>query len=289
MSEALDTSEIRSGAPARGLSPMTPTVVRVRRYRRETEDTFTLAIDMPAGCSFAPGQFHMLYVFGVGEIPISIGGGSAERRELIVTIRAVGSVTTAMSRLRDGSALGLRGPFGSSWPLEAAEGTDVVLVAGGMGLVPLRPVVQQILKHRRRYGRVTLLYGARTPRDMLFFKELEKWRGRFDCQVQVTVDQADLSWHGHVGVVTTLFNQVELDPSRTIGMICGPEVMMRFTLREFGRRGVPDDRLYLSMERNMQCAVGLCGHCQFGPSFVCMDGPVFRFDRIKTFFNVREA
>jgi len=289
MTEALNSSSVCSSTTAVGRSPMRPTVVRVRRFRRETTDTFTLTIDLPAGCSFAPGQFHMLYVFGVGEIPISIGGGSFERRELIATIRAVGAVTTAMSKLRDGAALGLRGPFGSCWPLAAAEGSDVVLVAGGMGLVPLRPVVKHILKHRQRYGRIVLLYGARTARDLLFAKELEKWRRRFDFQVLVTVDQADLGWHGHVGVVTTLFNQAEFDPSQTIGMICGPEVMMRFTLREFEKRGVADDRNYVSMERNMQCAVGFCGHCQFGPSFVCMDGPVFRFDRIKAFFTVREA
>lgn len=270
-------------------SLLCPTAVRVRRFRRETHDTFTLAIELPSGNCIAPGQFNMLYVFGVGEIPISIGGGSVERRELIVTIRAVGSVTTAMSKLRAGDTLGLRGPFGSCWPLAAAEGIDVVLVAGGMGLVPLRPVVNHVLKHRDRYGRVGLLYGARTPRDILFPKELEQWRSRFDLQVLVTVDRADMDWHGHVGVVTTLFHQAEIDPQRTVGMICGPEVMMRFALREFEKRGVADDRVFVSMERNMQCAVGFCGHCQFGPNFVCMDGPVFRFDRIKTFFAVREA
>ena len=289
MIAASNPTIVCSSARTADLSPMRPTVVRVRKFRRDTKDTFTLTIDMPAGCTFAPGQFHMLYVFGVGEIPISVGGGSFERGELIVTIRAIGAVTTAMSRLRAGEALGLRGPFGSSWPLAAAEGNGVVLVAGGMGLVPLRPVVKHILKHRRRYGRVALLYGARTPRDMLFAKELEKWRSRSDFQVLVTVDQADPNWHGHVGVVTTLFNQAEFDPSQTVAMICGPEVMMRFTLREFEKRGVADDRIHVSMERNMQCAIGFCGHCQFGPSFVCMDGPVFRFDRIKGFFVVREA
>jgi NAD(P)H-flavin reductase len=275
---------------------MVPTVVRVRKYRRETHDTFTLTLELPTTHrspltthGFQPGQFHMLYVFGVGEIPISIGGGSCEHRELIVTIRAVGAVTNAMSKLRAGDSLGLRGPFGSCWPLAAAEGNNVVLVAGGMGLVPLRPVANHIQKHRRRYGRVVLLYGARSPRDMLFPKELERWRSRFDFQVLVTVDQADQSWQGHVGVVTTLFDQAQFNSSKTVGMICGPEVMMRFTLREFENRGVADDRVYVSMERNMQCAIGFCGHCQFGPSFVCMDGPVFQFDRIKAFFNVREA
>ena len=289
MTGALKSSGVCANTTTAGPSPMSPTAVRVRRFRRETLDTFTLTIDLPAGRSFAPGQFHMLYVFGVGEIPISIGGGSANRRRLIVTIRAVGAVTTAMSKLRAGDAIGIRGPFGSSWPLAAAEGSDVVLVAGGMGLVPMRPVVNYILKHRRRYGRVALLYGARSPRDMLFPREFEKWRSRTDFQVLVTVDQADLSWHGHVGVVTTLFDQAEFDPAQTDAMICGPEVMMRFALREIDKRGVAGDRVYVSMERNMQCAIGVCGHCQFGPSFVCMDGPVFRYDRIKAFFAVREA
>jgi len=165
----------------------------------------------------------------------------------------------------------------------------VVIVAGGMGLVPLRPVVNHVLKHRKRFGRVALLYGARTPRDILFKKEVEKWRGKFDMQVLVTVDQSDASWHGNVGVVTTLLSNAEFDAARTSGIVCGPEVMMRFAVRELENRGISDDRVFLSMERNMQCAIGFCGHCQFGPRFVCVDGPVFRFDRIRNFFNVREA
>lgn len=272
-----------------GASPMAPRVVHVRKCRRETSDTFTLTMELPPGGSFAPGQFYMLYAFGIGEIPISIGGGSPARNELVVTIRAVGAVSAAIAKLRVGDALGLRGPFGRGWPLAIAEGNDVVLVAGGIGLAPLRPVVRHMLKHRRRYGRVALLYGARAPRDILFANDLESWRSRPGVQCLITVDQADRNWPGHVGVVTTLFHQAEFDPSRTIGMVCGPEVMMRFTVGELAKRGVADDRLYLSMERNMQCAIGFCGHCQFGPSFVCMDGPVFRFDRIKAFFVVREA
>jgi NAD(P)H-flavin reductase len=231
----------------------------------------------------------MLYVFGVGEVPISVSGDAAWPDMLVHTIRAVGSVTNALAKLRRGDAIGIRGPFGSSWPTDAAEGHDVVIVTGGIGLAPLRPAIYHLLKHRKKFGRVCLLYGARTPADLLYFKELEKWRGRFDSQVLVTVDQADASWHGHVGVVTTLFSQAEFDPAKTIGLMCGPEVMMRFTLREFEKRGVPDDRLYVSLERNMQCAIGFCGRCQFGPSFVCMNGPVFRYNQIKNFFAVREA
>jgi NAD(P)H-flavin reductase len=286
---AFSPTEQRDAARSVDASPMHPTVVRVRTYRRETHDVFTLVIELPEGHQFSPGQFHMMYVFGVGEIPISVSGGSAARRELVATVRAVGSVTRAMSRLRAGDSLGLRGPFGSSWPLADAERHDVLIVAGGMGMVPLRPVVNHVVKYRSRFGRVALLYGARSPRDILFSKEVEKWRGRFNLQALVTVDSADAGWHGHVGVVTTLFHLAEFDPHRTVVMTCGPEVMMRFALREIEQRGIADDRVYVSMERNMQCAVGFCGHCQFGPSFVCMDGPVFRFDRIKPCVVVREA
>lgn len=276
-------------------APMVPAVVRVRSRVRETHDTFTLALDSPIaggssnGYTFRPGQFNMLYVFGVGEVPISVSGDAAHSETLVHTIRAVGSVTNALAKLRRGDAIGIRGPFGSSWPMQAAEGRDVVIVTGGIGLAPLRPAIYQLLKHREKFGRICLLYGARTPADLLYSKELEKWRGQFDSQVLVTVDHADVSWGEHVGVVTTLFPQADFDPAKTIGLMCGPEVMMRFTLREFEKRGVPEDRLYVSLERNMQCAIGFCGHCQFGPNFVCMNGPVFRYDQIKNFFTVREA
>ena len=278
-----------------GASPMLPTVVRVRRFQRETHDTFTLTLDPAANgdsspiFSFRPGQFNMLYVFGVGEVPVSISGDAARPDALVHTIRAVGSVTNALAKIRKGDAVGVRGPFGSSWPVDAAEGHDVLIVTGGIGLAPLRPAIHHLLKHRKKYGRVCLLYGARTSADLLYASELEKWRGRLDVQVLITVDQADASWRGHVGVVTTLFPRADFDPAKTIGLMCGPEVMMRFTLREFDNRGVPDNRLYLSLERNMQCAIGFCGHCQFGPQFVCMNGPVFRYDQIKNFFAVREA
>jgi len=281
---------------------MLPTVVRVQGFRTETHDTFTLALDPPTvgrianpshiegtPYSFLPGQFNMLYGFGVGEVPISLSGDPAESGSLSHTIRAVGSVTRGLAKLRPGDAIGIRGPFGSGWPVQAARGGDVVLVSGGIGLPPLRPVLYHLLRHRDEYGRVVLLYGARTPADLLYREELQAWRSRGDFQVLLTVDSADTSWRESIGLVTALFTRAEFDPKRTVGMMCGPEIMMRFTVREFEKRGVAADRLYVSLERNMQCAVGFCGHCQFGPSFVCMDGPVFRYDRIKTFFDVREA
>jgi NAD(P)H-flavin reductase len=272
---------------------MLPTVVRVRDFLAETHDTFTLVLDPPVSpeppYSFSPGQFNMLYGFGLGEVPISMSGDPAETGTVVHTIRAVGSVTRGLARLRPGNAIGIRGPFGSSWPVERAQGADVVLVAGGIGLAPLRPVIYHLLRHRKDYGRLALLYGARTPSDLLFHEELQAWRSRSDFQVLITVDRADASWHGSIGLVISQFARAEFDPQCTVGMICGPEVAMRFTLAEFERYGVPPGRLYLSLERNMQCAIGFCGHCQFGPNFVCMDGPVFRHDRIKTFFDVREA
>jgi NAD(P)H-flavin reductase len=267
---------------------MLPSVVRVRDCRRETHDTFTLALEAP-GFSFLPGQFNMLYVFGVGESAISLSGDPGDRQTVLHTIRAVGSVTNALAKLQPAQAVGMRGPFGSAWPLEAARNHDVVIVAGGIGLAPVRPVIFHLLRHRKDYGKVILLYGARTRGDLLYAAELARWQERGDFQVLVTVDRSDAAWRGSVGLVTTLFPRLDFDPARTIGLMCGPEVMMRFVQREFEKRGVSDDRLYLSLERNMHCAVGFCGHCQFGPEFICTNGPVFRYDRIKLFFNLREA
>jgi NAD(P)H-flavin reductase len=260
---------------------------------RETQDTFTLRLEPPAGpahpYSWRPGQFNMLYVFGVGEAPLSTSGDPADAGAILHTIRAVGPVTNALSRLHPGDVIGLRGPFGRGWPVDVARGQDVVIVSGGIGLAPLRPAIYHLLRNRQDYGRVVLLHGVRTPRDMLFAEDLQAWSRRPDCQALVIVGQADASWHGHVGLVTDLFPEAQYDPQRTIGLICGPELMIRVTLREFEKRGVTADRLYVSLERNMQCAIGFCGHCQFGPSFLCLDGPVFRYDKIKGFFHIREA
>lgn len=269
--------------------PMLPAVARIREYQREAPGVFTLGLEAPARFRFQPGQFNMLYAFGVGEAAISLSGDVDDTATIRHTVRAVGSVTNALARLQPGAALGLRGPFGSAWPLEDARGSDVVIVAGGIGLPPLRPVIYHLLRHRQDYGRLALLYGVRSPADILFGAELDHWRQRGDFQVLVTVEQAEPSWRGSIGMVTQLFSQCEFDPPRTIGLMCGPEVMMRFVIRELASRGVTEPRIYLSLERNMQCAVGFCGHCQFGPEFVCMNGPVFRYDRIKAFFQVREA
>lgn len=271
--------------------PMIPTPYRVQRLRQDTYDTFTLELQSANGAegfSFVAGQFNMLYVFGVGEVPISISGDPTKPKTLIHTTRAVGTVTKAMRKLKSGDVLGVRGPFGSHWPVEEAAGNDVVIVAGGIGLAPLRPALYALLAHREKYGKVVLLYGTRSPADILYRRELERWRARLDLEVYVTVDRATGDWRGNVGVVTTLIPKAPFDPHNAVAMICGPEVMMRFTIFELQKRGLSAEDIYLSMERNMKCAIGFCGHCQFGPAFICKDGPVFRYDRIKDLFAKRE-
>lgn len=263
--------------------PMLPHPYVIKRVRKETEDTFTIELEPREGRSrfvFAPGQFNMVYVYGVGEVPISISGDPSGST-VVHTTRAVGTVTKAMAKLRRGDGVGIRGPYGTTWPVTEAQSRDVVIVAGGIGLPPLRPAVYEILSHRENYGKVVLLYGTRTPSDILFKEELEQWRARFDLEVFVTVDRATAEWRGNVGVVTTLIHKAGFDPLKTTAMVVGPEVMMRFTALELLKRGVKADAIYLSMERNMKCGIGLCGHCQFGPLFVCKDGPVFRYSQIK--------
>ena len=275
-----------------GLSdPMVPSPFCLQRVRKETYDTFTLELE-PAngadGFSFAAGQFNMLYAFGVGEVPISISGDPTKPQTLVHTVRSVGAVTQAICKLKRGDVLGVRGPFGSHWPVEEAAGSDVVIVAGGIGLAPLRPVIYYLLSNREKYGRLALVYGARTLQDLLYKPELEKWRGHFDLEVDLTVDTAPASYRGNVGVVTTLIPRVRVDPFHTVALVCGPEVMIRFTVRELESRGIGPENTFISMERNMTCGIGFCGHCQFGSTFICRDGPVFRYAEIQPFFAKRE-
>ena len=272
-----------------GLNPMLPQTFRVRRVRRETPDTFTLEIEAANGdraFSFAPGQFNMLYAFGVGEIAISISA-DPDNKSLTHTTRVVGTVTKALGKLRPGDMLGVRGPFGSNWPVEKVSGHDLVVVAGGIGLAPLRGALEYLLRQRKQFGRLVLLYGVRTPEDVLYRRDLERW-GSEGLQIYLTVDRATGSWGGHVGVVTSLISHAPFDPVTAVAMICGPEIMMRYTVLELQKRGLAEERIFLSMERNMKCAIGFCGHCQFGPEFICKDGPVFRYDRIKSWLGIRE-
>ena len=273
--------------------PMVPRIARVRKRRRDAPLVFTLDIEPEeteerGATLFAPGQFNMLTVFGVGEVPISLSGDPLEPDRLIHTIRAVGPVSTALARLRPGDAVGLRGPFGAGWPMAEAVGKDVVVVAGGLGLAPLRPVLYGLFAERKRYGKIVLLYGTRSSDDILFRREIESWRRRLDIDIEVTVDHAVSGWHGHVGVVTTLISRAAFDPLHGIAFVCGPEMMMRFAIAALRDAGLGNELIYLSMERNMKCAIGFCGHCQLGPVFVCRDGPVFRYDRVRDLLALRE-
>lgn len=271
--------------------PMLPRRWKIEKRIRETHDTFTLilsAIESDNDFRFDCGQFNMLYLYGTGEVPISISGDPADHKRLVHTIRAVGNVTNNMSRLKPRDIIGVRGPFGTGWPIDKANGSDLVIVAGGIGLAPLRPVIYRALANRQDFGRVILLYGSRTPEDLLYRREIEKWRARLDVEVLVTVDRAVSTWKGNVGVVTKLIPKAGFDPMHTVAMICGPEIMMRFTAAELMAKGVSKDRIYISMERNMRCGIGLCGHCQMGPTFICKDGPVYRYDYMKDMLTRRE-
>ncbi len=272
--------------------PMLPRPFRVVRYRRELKDTFTVFLEPEDGTGeflFQPGQFNMIYLPGAGEVPISISGDPDKPGQLVHTIRAVGNVTNLLHNSRPGDIVGIRGPFGTPWPVAAAEGLDIVIVAGGLGLAPLRPVIYQVLANRARYGNFELVYGARSPQEMLFRRELERWRGRFDMRVHVTLDRAGPEWRGNVGVVTDLISHARFDPLQTAALVCGPGVMMHFSIQELIRLGLKPKDIYVSLERNMQCGLGLCGHCQLGPVFVCKDGPVFSYDRVSKWFERREV
>lgn len=236
---------------------------------------------------FRPGQFNMIYLPGIGEVPISLSSDPDDPVNLGHTIRYAGNVTRAISRLRPGDVVGLRGPYGTVWPMERIRGDDVCIVTGGIGLAPLRPVIYDILRRREDFGRVFLLYGARTPDDMLYTDEFASWEEN-DIQVYQTVDRADESWKGHVGVVPMLFYRLRLDPKKTTVLTCGPEIMIHFVIYEALARRIPKERIYVSMERNMKCGVGFCGHCQFGPTFVCKEGPVFSYAAIEPFFGVED-
>lgn len=273
------------------LHPMVPRLAYVVKNTRETHDTVTIVAagtDGVAEFEFLPGQFHMIGVPGVGEIPVSISGDASKTRRLVHTIRDVGAVSHALTTLRPGESLTVRGPYGQPWPVEKAEGKDVIVLAGGIGLAPLRPVIYHIMNYRAKYGKFALLYGARSPEDILYRKELAEWRSSFGVNVSVTVDRASASWHGDVGVVTKLISRTGVDPENTIVMICGPEIMMRYGVEEFLRCKFLEDNIYLSMERNMKCGFGHCGHCQLRGEFICRSGPVYPLNVISQLMEVRE-
>jgi sulfhydrogenase subunit gamma (sulfur reductase) len=252
---------------------------------REAEDIDTYRLrfvdeQVRRSYRFAAGQFNMVYLFGVGEVAISIVSDPGEPESLDHTIRGVGRVTKAIAQLQPGDELGIRGPFGSGWPLEAIRGKDIVIVTGGLGCAPVVGAIEYIFRRRNQYGAVTILHGVKTPHDLLYRERFDAWRRQPDTQVLLTSDQPDKTWHYHVGVVTELFEQVAVDPARTMVLMCGPEIMMRLGVSILMQRGIPATAIYASLERHMECGIGLCGHCQLGPYFLCKDGPVMRYDRV---------
>jgi NAD(P)H-flavin reductase len=277
--------------------PQSPTsgwevaTARIREMRDETPGVTTYHIEIcdPVhrhAYQAKPGQFNMLYVPGVGEAAISLSRLVLADKPIVHTIHAVGNVTRSLARLKPGDSIGVRGPFGSSWPIETMRGSDLILIAGGIGLAPLRPVVDYIVKHRNDFGRVSLLMGARTPSDLLYAGEYDSWNSA-GIDVQTTVDRASIDWHGHVGVVTLMLSRLGIAHlDRTAMFCCGPEVMMTYAIGALRERGMPREQLWLSLERNMTCGIGHCGRCQLGTHFICKDGPVLRYDQIHRLMQV---
>ena len=266
-----------------------PYTVTSRQVENDNLMTFTLE---PAGEQqiqpIAPGQFNMLYAFGIGEIPISTSSLLHGHATLVHTVQDVGPVSKAINASKTGDIIGVRGPFGTKWPVDKAKGKDVLIIAGGVGLCPLRPVIETVLENRDQFGHVNVLYGTRDPKSIIYHQDVISWQSDPTLNFHVTVDHAYSKWRGNVGVVTTLIDKAVFDPAHTICYICGPELMMRFGVFACLDARIPESNVFISMERNMKCAIGFCGHCQFGPYFICKEGAVFPFESLKNYLTVDE-
>jgi sulfhydrogenase subunit gamma (sulfur reductase) len=261
-----------------------PVAARVTRVKPLTALESILTLQLPEGLSLdhRPGQFVEISLLGIGEAPISISSSpSRSNGSFELCVRKVGDVTQAIHRLQPGDMLGVRGPFGHGFPYEKFRGKDILFAPGGLGLAPLRSLINQVLDERALYGRVLLLYGARNPSELLFKDELEAWGKRGDVELMLTVDQGDENWKGHVGVITTLFRDTSVYPRNTVAITCGPPVMYRFVLMELLGKGISEGNIYLSLERRMKCGIGKCGHCQINNVYACQSGPVFSYSEIK--------
>jgi NAD(P)H-flavin reductase len=283
-------SPARAADPASLAPPLAPTPYLVTERSVDTHDTVSFRLTPAQRDSlppFVPGQFNMLSILGTGEVAISISGDPAHPEELVHTVRTVGLATQALTESVPGVVWAVRGPYGRGWPLERARGKDVVVVAGGLGLAPLRPLVYEVLRNRDRYGRFEVIYGARSPEDLLYRPELQEWRFRSDARFQVTVDAAGRDWNGDVGLVTQRIPDARFDGRATVAFLCGPEIMMRFVAEALLARGVPPGEIWVSLERNMRCGIGQCGHCQLGPYLLCRDGPVLPWRELAPLLAVR--
>ena len=267
-------------------SKLTPTPAEIINIIPETPDTKTFYFKPKAKLEEPkPGQFTEIYIPGVGEAPVSISGIEPDG-VIVQTVRSIGTLTEYLFKLRRGDLIGIRGPYGKGWPIEKLKDKDVLIVGGGIGLAPLRPVIREVERNRRDYGRLSILYGARNPSLLLYRYEFDEYRRIPNAELLLTVDRADETWTGNVGVVTQLIPEASVDPRNAIALVCGPEIMMRFTVKALEKQGFKGNQIYLSLERRMKCGIGLCGHCQVGPYFVCRNGPVFPYWMIKKYFWV---
>ncbi len=260
-----------------------PTLAEIVRTEQLTqmEKLFDIRLKNGRELGHQPGQFVEVSLFGIGEAPISVSSSPTKKGSFEIAVRAVGNVTKALHNLDRGATVGIRGPFGKGFPVAELKGKDILFVAGGIGLVPLRSLINYVLDHRSDFGRLQVLFGAKTPAEQLFLDELAKWRTRKDMEYLETVDRADDRWKGNVGVITTLFPKITIDPKKTVAVIVGPPIMYRFAILEAQVKGIPDEQIIVSLERRMKCGVGKCGHCQINNLYVCQEGPVFTYAKIK--------
>ncbi len=264
-----------------------PKQAEILSVKKETADTsrFRMKFVDPAdreAFEYQPGQFVEISVMGAGEVPISITSSPLiDKGYFELCIRDTGKVTREIHKLGEGDIVGIRGPYGNSFDIKSMQGKEVLFVVGGLGLAPLRPVINGVVASRDEYKGVKILYGARTPGDMLFNEDLDEWSKIDGVEVLTTVDRADDSWKGNVGVVPKLFEKTEIEPKKTVAVICGPGIMIKFVMKDLLGMGFKEKDIWLTMERHMKCGIGKCGHCNIGTKYVCIDGPVFTFDQIK--------
>lgn len=272
--------------------PHLPHVAVIDERTQESSNIFTLRLQyedtgLQDAFEFAPGQFNMVTLFGVGEIPISIVNDPLDSHFFDHTIRVVGRVSEGMSRLQPGDRVGIRGPFGRGWPMERIKGQDVLLITGGLGCAPLVSVIRYLIRRREDYGHIHILQGVKHSNDLIWREQYDEWAKIRDVHIMLAADVASKGWSGQQGMVTELIDQISLRSQRTVVLLCGPELMMLAAVAALREQGIPDSQIWFSMERNMQCGIGQCGHCQVGPKFVCRDGPVFCYSELADFFGAK--